>query len=69
MWEPVMSIQCGLQHSSQPSAVVLLISKSIVLAVNGTTGKEPSRADFCAVSCVNNCLRVRTMIVPIKAYS
>ncbi|XP_041813230.1 protein FAM234B [Chelmon rostratus] len=40
MWEPVMSIQCGLQHSSQPSAVVLLISKSIVLAVNGTTGKN-----------------------------
>ncbi|XP_008282749.1 protein FAM234B [Stegastes partitus] len=40
MQESVMYIQCGLQFSSQPSAVCLLISKSILMAVNGTTGKE-----------------------------
>ncbi|XP_051243382.1 protein FAM234B [Dicentrarchus labrax] len=40
MRESVMYIQCGLQYSAQPSTVVLLISKSIVMAVNGTTGKN-----------------------------
>ncbi|XP_058509376.1 protein FAM234B [Solea solea] len=42
MGESVMSIQCGLQHSSQPSPVCLLISKSTLMAVNGTTGKNLS---------------------------
>nr|XP_046271867.1 protein FAM234B [Scatophagus argus] len=40
MWESVMYIQCGLQHGTQPSPVVLLIGKSVVTAVNGTTGKN-----------------------------
>ncbi|KAG7216214.1 hypothetical protein INR49_029063 [Caranx melampygus] len=40
--EPVMSIQCGLQYSSQLSPVCLLISKSSLTAVNGTTGKNLS---------------------------
>ncbi|KAL6103350.1 fam234b [Pungitius sinensis] len=37
MHESVMYIQCGLQYSSQP--VVLLVGKSVLMAVNGTTGK------------------------------
>ncbi|KAM8844555.1 protein FAM234B [Spinachia spinachia] len=37
--ELVMCIQCGLQYSSQPSPVVLLVGKSVLMAVNGTTGK------------------------------
>ncbi|XP_044036659.1 protein FAM234B [Siniperca chuatsi] len=40
MRESVMYIQCGLQLSTQPSPVVLLIGKSIIMAVNGTTGKN-----------------------------
>ncbi|KAK5856674.1 hypothetical protein PBY51_008255 [Eleginops maclovinus] len=40
MRECVMYIQCGLRYSSQPSPVVLLIGKSIIMAVNGTTGKK-----------------------------
>ncbi|XP_054463819.1 protein FAM234B [Anoplopoma fimbria] len=39
MKESVMYIQCGLQYSTQPSPVVLLVGKSILMAVNGTTGK------------------------------
>ncbi|XP_040919096.1 protein FAM234B isoform X2 [Toxotes jaculatrix] len=42
MGESVMYIQCGLQYSSQPSPVCLLISKSTLMAVNGTTGKNLS---------------------------
>lgn len=40
MRESVMYIQCGLQYSAQPSPVVLLIGKSILMAVNGTTGSN-----------------------------
>ncbi|XP_047428434.1 protein FAM234B [Mugil cephalus] len=40
MREMVMSIQCGLQHSEPPSPVCLLIGKSVLMAVNGTTGKK-----------------------------
>lgn len=40
MRESVMYIQCGLQYSGQPSPVVLLIGKSVLMAVNGTTGQE-----------------------------
>ncbi|XP_028267951.1 protein FAM234B [Parambassis ranga] len=40
MQESVMYIQCGLRHNSPPSDVCLLISKSIIMAVNGTTGKK-----------------------------
>ncbi|KAK1877352.1 Protein FAM234B [Dissostichus eleginoides] len=40
MRECVMYIQCGLQYSSQPGPVVLLIGKSIIMAVNGTTGNQ-----------------------------
>ncbi|XP_026179841.1 protein FAM234B [Mastacembelus armatus] len=40
--ESVMSIQCGLQYSTQPSPVCLLISKSILMGVNGTTGRNLS---------------------------
>ncbi|XP_053299648.1 protein FAM234B isoform X2 [Pleuronectes platessa] len=40
MAESVMYIQCGPQNSSQPAPVCLLISKSIIMAVNGTTGKN-----------------------------
>uniref|UniRef100_A0A8C6SDL5 Family with sequence similarity 234 member B n=1 Tax=Neogobius melanostomus TaxID=47308 RepID=A0A8C6SDL5_9GOBI len=39
MRERVMYIQCGLQVSAQKSQVCLLISKSTLTAVNGTTGK------------------------------
>ncbi|XP_070704469.1 protein FAM234B [Pempheris klunzingeri] len=39
MQENVMYIQCGLQYGTQPSPVIL-ISKSIITAVNGTTGKN-----------------------------
>nr|XP_020480566.1 protein FAM234B isoform X1 [Monopterus albus] len=42
MRESVMYIQCGLQYSTQSSPVCLLISKSILMAVNGTTGKNLS---------------------------
>ncbi|KAM9345909.1 protein FAM234B [Symphorus nematophorus] len=38
--ESVMYIQCYLQYNNQPSSVVLLIGKSIIVAVNGTTGKN-----------------------------
>lgn len=37
--ERVMYIQCGLQHSSQRAPVCLLVSKSLLMAVNGTTGQ------------------------------
>lgn len=40
--ESVMYIQCGLQYAAQPSPVVILISRSIITVVNGTTGKETS---------------------------
>ncbi|XP_061556609.1 LOW QUALITY PROTEIN: protein FAM234B [Phycodurus eques] len=40
MWESVMYIQCGLQLSTKPLPVCLLIGKSIIMAVNGTTGKN-----------------------------
>ncbi|KAM4530995.1 protein FAM234B [Odontesthes bonariensis] len=39
MRESVTYIQCGLQYSTQPSSVCLLICKSVLMAVNGTTGK------------------------------
>ncbi|XP_065821069.1 protein FAM234B [Labrus bergylta] len=38
--ETVKYIQCGLQFSTQPSPVVIVIGKSIVMAINGTTGKN-----------------------------
>ncbi|KAM4716461.1 protein FAM234B [Anableps anableps] len=38
--ESVMYIQCGLQRSTQPSPVCLVIGKSSLMAVNGTTGKK-----------------------------
>uniref|UniRef100_A0A3Q1EJD0 Family with sequence similarity 234 member B n=1 Tax=Acanthochromis polyacanthus TaxID=80966 RepID=A0A3Q1EJD0_9TELE len=40
MRESVMCIQCGLQFTTQPSPVCLLIGKSIIMAVNGTTGEK-----------------------------
>ncbi|XP_068606439.1 protein FAM234B [Brachionichthys hirsutus] len=40
MQESVMYIQCGLQIGTRTSPVVLLISKSTVTAVNGTTGNN-----------------------------
>ncbi|XP_022623220.1 protein FAM234B [Seriola dumerili] len=40
MGEPVMYIQCGLRYSSQLSPLCLLISKSILIVVNGTSGKN-----------------------------
>ncbi|XP_012735112.2 protein FAM234B isoform X1 [Fundulus heteroclitus] len=40
MNESVMYIQCGLHHGTQPSPVCLIIGKSILMAVNGTTGKK-----------------------------
>ncbi|RVE69144.1 hypothetical protein OJAV_G00075010 [Oryzias javanicus] len=41
MRESVMWIQCGLQFSGQPSwPVCLLVGKSIIMAVNGTSGKK-----------------------------
>ncbi|XP_077357611.1 protein FAM234B isoform X2 [Festucalex cinctus] len=40
MWESVMYIQCGLQLNTKPLPVCLLIGKSIIMAVNGTTGKN-----------------------------
>lgn len=39
MRESVMYIQCGLQYSAQPSPVVLLIGKSVIIAVNGSSGR------------------------------
>lgn len=38
MRESVMYIQCGLQYGNQRTPVVLLISKSLIIAVNGTSG-------------------------------
>lgn len=38
MQESVMYIQCGLQYGNQHTPVVLLISKSLIVAVNGTSG-------------------------------
>ncbi|XP_057717584.1 protein FAM234B [Corythoichthys intestinalis] len=40
MWEPVMYIQCGLKISTKPLPVCLLIGKSTIMAVNGTTGEN-----------------------------
>ncbi|XP_015235472.1 PREDICTED: uncharacterized protein KIAA1467 homolog [Cyprinodon variegatus] len=40
MNESVMYIQCGLQRGTQPSPVCLIIGKSVLMAVNGTTGKK-----------------------------
>ncbi|XP_029014401.1 protein FAM234B isoform X3 [Betta splendens] len=42
MAEPVMYVQCGLQHGSQRPAACLLISKSLLMAVNSSTGKNLS---------------------------
>ncbi|XP_026201581.1 protein FAM234B isoform X2 [Anabas testudineus] len=42
MAESVMYIQCGLQFRSQRSPVCLLIGKSMLMTVNGTTGKNVS---------------------------
>ncbi|XP_077590403.1 protein FAM234B isoform X2 [Stigmatopora nigra] len=39
-WEPVMYIQCGLQISAKAQPVCLLIGKSTIMAVNGTTGEN-----------------------------
>ncbi|XP_056262544.1 protein FAM234B isoform X2 [Pseudoliparis swirei] len=39
MRESVMYIQCGLQDVTQPAPVVLLVGKSILVAVNGSSGK------------------------------
>lgn len=41
---PVIYIQSGLQYPSQPSPVVLLISRSMITAINGTTGEESNPA-------------------------
>ncbi|TMS15083.1 Protein FAM234B [Larimichthys crocea] len=41
MRESVMYIQCGLQYSAQPSPVVLLIGKSVIIAVNGSSVCRP----------------------------
>lgn len=41
---PVIYIQSGLQYPSQPSPVVLLISRSMITAINGTTGEKATRA-------------------------
>uniref|UniRef100_A0A3B5MPA1 Family with sequence similarity 234 member B n=1 Tax=Xiphophorus couchianus TaxID=32473 RepID=A0A3B5MPA1_9TELE len=38
--EPVMYLQCGLQLSTQPSPVCLIIGKSNLMAVNGSTGRK-----------------------------
>ncbi|XP_061740876.1 protein FAM234B [Nerophis ophidion] len=38
--ESVMYIQCGLRISARPTPVCLLIGKSVITAVNGTTGKN-----------------------------
>lgn len=46
MSEAVMYIQCGLQYSTVPSPVCLLICKSYIMAVNGTTGRTQ-----CCPSC------------------
>ncbi|KAM8725114.1 protein FAM234B [Acanthopagrus schlegelii] len=40
MRESVMYIQCGLQYGNQRTPVVLLISKSLIVAVNGTSGQD-----------------------------
>lgn len=50
MRESVMWIQCGLQLSGEPSwPVCLLVGKSTIMAVNGTTGESFSTSDgaFC----------------------
>lgn len=44
MSAPVMYIQCGLQHPGQPSPVVILISRSMITAVNGSTGERATCA-------------------------
>lgn len=53
MRESVMYIQCGLQYSTQLSPVVILISKSIIMAVNGTTGEKTTLHTFLSVSLFN----------------
>lgn len=58
--ESVMYIQCGLQHSTQKPAVVL-ISKSLILAVNGTTGEK-------ATLRISNYLLVTT-VLPVLTLS
>lgn len=41
---PVMYIQSGLQYPGQSSPVVLLISRSMITAVDGTTGENATCA-------------------------
>lgn len=44
-----MYIQCGLQYQQTP--VVLLISKSIIVAVNGTSGERKlSHTEFFGIN-------------------
>lgn len=40
MLAPVIYIQSGLQYPSQPSPVILLICRSMITAINGTTGEK-----------------------------
>lgn len=61
MRESVMYIQCGLQYSTQQSPVVILISKSLILAVNGTTGEKTTLR-------ISNYLLVTTFL-PVLALS
>lgn len=60
MSESVMSIQCGLQYSSQPLPVCLLISKSVIMAVNGTTGEKSTTCSDTPHVCVCVCVVPKT---------
>lgn len=53
MQESVMYIQCGLRYNTQLSPVVILISKSIIMAVNGTTGEKTTLHMILSVSLFN----------------
>uniref|UniRef100_A0A667X5P0 Family with sequence similarity 234 member B n=1 Tax=Myripristis murdjan TaxID=586833 RepID=A0A667X5P0_9TELE len=44
MRESVMCIQCGLQYNTNPLPVCLLIGKSVLMAVNGTTGQKTTHS-------------------------
>lgn len=45
MRESVLYIQCGLRLDTQPLAACLLIGKSSIMAVNGTSGERETQ--FC----------------------
>uniref|UniRef100_A0A3Q0T4Z2 Family with sequence similarity 234 member B n=1 Tax=Amphilophus citrinellus TaxID=61819 RepID=A0A3Q0T4Z2_AMPCI len=59
MQETVMYIQCGLQYSTQPSPVCLLIGKSFITTVSAPTGQTQSYS-----SCADSNIESQAVLLP-----